>query len=296
MFVILVLLQLLASLAYCNNFVSQLGLACPKYFLETEEPKKTKAWRKCDESSVLLLDCLSKGHKVKETADFVDRTNVLCEYLISRDHVIHYSGLIDKKSEEILSKYHKSKDHKKYVTTLKDAFVKLSASDIVLEQLLKLNENYNNTVAEAQTTERDRIISMLKKNEKLTEKYREMMSKKKANFMFKLEEMDLHEKKPHLHKENRHIPEKKLFKFMTTSFYMLGVFGHHTTDTHRLRDNVLNYAHGEYLQDNKAHNEYLQAAPNTVSESYFKADKLIASTLSSNKYGRDEFFLDEGDW
>ena len=205
MFLILILFQLLACVTQGTEYAADLGMSCPDYFIEAEEPKKTKAWKQCQESSIELLGCLSNGHKVKDTADMADRTTIICEYLKSREHAEQYSMLFQKGRADVTKKYMKSKELKNYIVTLKEQFVHLTAKDMIVEEVSLMAEQSNVTVMDAKARFKERTAKLIRDIIQLNEKYEEIVVKKSMNAMYKIEDIDLalYDKDPKLHKNNR---------------------------------------------------------------------------------------------
>ena len=220
MFVILILFQLLACVTQGTEYAADLGLSCPDYFIAAEEPKKTKAWKQCQESSVELLGCLSNGHKVKDTADLADRTTILCDYLKSREHVVQYSMLFQKGRADVTKKYMKSKELKNYIVNLKEQFVHLTAKDMIVEEVSLMAEQSNVTVMDAKARYKERTVKFIRDISQLNKEYEEIVVKKSMNAMYKIEDIDLalYDKDPLLHKNNRDMGIVKLpkLKHVTT--------------------------------------------------------------------------------
>ena len=176
-----------------GSYADDLGLECSGYSYEKPELKKTKVWKKCHDSNKKLKECLEKGLAPKDVGALVDKDEILCNYIHSREHVIYYTDQVDAEEAGILKKYQKGKEFKAYVEELKSAFIKLAAADISVDIISKLKEEYEQKMVDARVQSIFDLIVKFEGMAELTSAYSEEIEAKASNVLLNYEDMALHQ-------------------------------------------------------------------------------------------------------
>ena len=224
-----------------GSYAEPLGLQCSStYTIEKPELKKTKVWKKCHDSAGKMKECLEKGHKISDIGSLVEREELLCEYISSLDHIIHYTDKLEVERASILKKYQKGKELKGFVNDLKNAFVDLTALKIVEDTVQNLTTSNLAKVAETQVQLCTEFRGMFKMMSELALKHASTVNQKALNVLVDYEDLilDRTDTKLALHKKNRPLEPVQPW---TTPAWWISEFWTRSPHTSDLwgRDNIL---------------------------------------------------------
>jgi hypothetical protein len=144
---------------------------------------------------------LEEGFSVKDIGVLVDRDELLCEYISSRDHIVRYTDRVDVEKASVTKKYQKGKEFKGVVEDMKRAFITVTSSNRSAPIVDALRMEINETMAEIRAQSQVNLTVMIESMANLSISFGDNVQRKALNILLDYEDLALDAKnaKPPVH-------------------------------------------------------------------------------------------------